>query len=172
MTFIYGLLTGLAFAIFFPVKFEKIKKKISGANITTDILVGFPGENEDDVKATLDVIKAAEFDSLFAFKYSKRPGTESYKFDDDVPLAEKEERLDRVLELGNGISTAKNAKLVNTLQEVLVETGSGGFFEGRTRDNKKVSFESGIDMIGKLATVKITEVKINSLSGKLEQVLR
>ncbi len=151
---------------------DKAKARMPGLNITTDILVGFPGETEDDIRETLGVIKTAGFDSLFAFKYSARPGTAAAKIEDNVTLPEKEERLNRVLELGNGISCEKNAKLINSVQEVLVEFSNGGMYEGRTRSNKKVSFSSGIDLTGKITNVKIIDVKINSLTGKLEQVLR
>jgi len=151
---------------------EKVKKRIPGVNITTDILIGFPGETDDDFKDTLKVLKTAGFDSLFAFKYSSRPGTEAAGLSDDVTLEKKESRLKEVLDLGNGISSERNARLINSVHEVLVDCRSDDVFEGRTRSNKKVSFQSGIDLTGKVVAVKITDVKVNTLSGKLEQVLR
>jgi tRNA-2-methylthio-N6-dimethylallyladenosine synthase len=144
---------------------DKLRKQIPGAALTTDIMVGFPGETDDDFSATLDLLRAVEFDFLFAFKYSPRPGTAAASRIDNVPLALKEQRHSRILEILRGISTQKNAKLVNTLQEVLVEGARDGQFEGRTRTNKKVFFSGDASSVGHLIDVRITGIKLNSLTG-------
>ena len=163
-------------------KINKIREKIPRISITTDILVGFPGETDKDFKDTVMAVKEAQFDSLFGFKYSVRPGTSASELIDTVTLENKEKRLKKVLELGSEISTTKNAKLLNTAEEVLVEektentcqgstrpaqSAKGGLYAGATRTNRKITFESSVDLTGKTVRVKITGVKINSLSGKI-----
>jgi len=144
---------------------DKLRKHIPDAALTTDIMVGFPGETDDDFSATLDLLRAVEFDFLFAFKYSPRPGTAAASLSDSVPVALKEQRHSRVLEMIRGISTQKNAKLVNTIQEVLVEGARDGQFVGRTRTNKRVFFSCDASRVGHLIDVRITGIKLNSLTG-------
>lgn len=148
---------------------DKIRKKIPQMNFTTDILIGFPGETTYDFYETVNLIKKADFDALFVFKYSPRPGTSAAKLEDDVKREIKEERLAIVLDTGNSISSQKNAKLVNTVLEVLVEERQDKVLEGRTRTNKKVFLPLEDNLIGQLIPVKITEGKMNSLMGIREK---
>jgi tRNA-2-methylthio-N6-dimethylallyladenosine synthase len=146
-------------------KIHNIRSKMPDISITTDILVGFPGETEKDFKDTLKAIKEAGFDSLYGFKYSARPGTKAFVLTDNVKLETKENRLKKTLELGNDISVAKNAKLLGKIEEVLVDSRAGNLHQGSTSTYRKISFESANDLTGKVARVKITRVKFNSLSG-------
>lgn len=149
----------------YRARMEALKKKVPGISITTDILVGFPGETEDDHRQTVRLIEEIGFDSMFVFKYSPRPGTAAARLADDVPLATKEERLAEVLALGNRLSTQKNAILIGTVQDVLLERTD----EGRTRTNTKVFIPTHAQAgsVGRCIPVRITEGKINSLIGQV-----
>lgn len=144
---------------------EALKRKVPGVSITTDILVGFPGETKDDHRRTVRLIEDIGFDSLFVFKYSPRPGTAAATLPDDVPRPVKEERLAEVLALGNRLSAQKNAIVKGTVQEVLLERTN----EGRTRTNKKVFIPAHANegLVGRCIPVRITEGKINSLIGEV-----
>jgi tRNA-2-methylthio-N6-dimethylallyladenosine synthase len=144
---------------------DKLHACIPGVALTTDVLVGFPGEMDDDFAATLRLIGTVGFDFLYAFKYSPRPGTAAAALADDVPRAVKESRHARVLEALNGISTIKNATLVGTVQEVLVEGARDGKLEGRTRTNKRVFFPGPKEWTGHPVNVRITGAGQNSLTG-------
>lgn len=146
---------------------EKIKKIIPSIAITTDIIVGFPGETEEDFRETLDLVKKVEFDSAYTFKYSPRPGTAAEKLNDDVPLEVKEERLQRLNELCKNISEKKNKELVGTRQEVLLEKYNKGKLEGRTRTNKIVFLTGDDDLLGRIVKVKISEAYSYSLIGSI-----
>lgn len=145
---------------------SKLRKNIPEISITTDILVGFPGETKKDFKNTIDIIKKCDFDFLFAFKYSPRQGTSASKLKGDVAQDVKEKRLAEILKLANGISIKKNAKLIGTIQEALVCEDRNGIFVGNTRTNKKVFVVSNKNLLGKIVKVQIVESKINSLIGK------
>jgi tRNA-2-methylthio-N6-dimethylallyladenosine synthase len=151
---------------------NRMKKEIPGISITTDILVGFPGETKSDFNATLKLVKDTEFDFLFAFKYSPREGTEAAKIRSAVPAEEKERRHALILETTNGISARKNAKLIGTSQEVLVEGKKDNDLTGSTRTNKKVFIKTACpgnsSLTGRLVSVKIEKSKINSLIGNQE----
>ncbi len=146
-----------------------IKTRVPGISLTTDILTGFPGETEEDLQMTLDLIERCAFNSVFAFKYSAREGTASYNIPETVSSVEKEERHERVRELADKISVAKHAELLGATQNVLVEKTEGIMCTGRTRTNLKVFFEAseGSHLNNKLVDVKITKTKINTLIGKL-----
>ncbi len=154
---------------------EKIKKIIPEIALTTDIIVGFPGETEEDFAQTLDLVEKVEFDSAYTFKYSPRPGTGAAKLENDVPQEVKEERLKRLNELGKKISERKNQKLVGTKQEVLFEKDNKQKFEGRTRTNKIV-FVSPVspaggeeeNLVGKIVKVEITQAYAHSLIGIID----
>jgi tRNA-2-methylthio-N6-dimethylallyladenosine synthase len=150
---------------------DKIRKRLPGASLTTDVLIGFPGETEDEFDKTLSLIKQIEFNSLFAFKYSPRAGTASFAMPETVSEEEKEKRHQRVLELAVGISVKKHAELVGTVQNALVEKAEGTLFTGRTRSNLKVFFSApeGSGLVGKLVDVEITRSKINTLIGEMKK---
>ncbi|MBI2027401.1 MAG: tRNA (N6-isopentenyl adenosine(37)-C2)-methylthiotransferase MiaB [Deltaproteobacteria bacterium] len=125
-------------------KIKKIREEVSTIAITTDIIVGFPGETDQDFEETLSAIEEAQFDHVFAFKYSPRPGTPSKeKFSDDVPENLKNERLQRVFDVSEKMHLAQNQSYVGKKVEVLVEGPSKNNpkkLTGRTRNNKIVNF--------------------------------
>ncbi|MBW1804250.1 MAG: tRNA (N6-isopentenyl adenosine(37)-C2)-methylthiotransferase MiaB, partial [Deltaproteobacteria bacterium] len=139
-----------------------------GIAVTSDIIVGFPGESEEDYQLTLDLIKKIEFDNLFSFKYSDRKGTAAEKMDDKVDEQEKSRRLAKIQDSQKAITLKKNKKLKGTIQEILVEGRSkkGGQMSGRTGTNKVVNFECDNSMLGSLVNVKIKHVFVNSLRGE------
>jgi tRNA-2-methylthio-N6-dimethylallyladenosine synthase len=131
--------------------------------------VGFPGEQEADFDQTLELMQAVEFDGLFSFKYSTRPGTRAAQWEDDCPPAVKQRRLERLQELQRGITVKKNKALEGTVQEVLVEGSSKNspvHMTGRTRCNRIVNFPGGPDLAGELVRIKITAGLQNSLRGE------
>jgi tRNA-2-methylthio-N6-dimethylallyladenosine synthase len=125
---------------------EKVRAAMPDAAITTDIIVGFPGETDDDFERTLDVVRAARFSSAFTFQYSKRPGTPAAEMDGQVPKAVVQERYDRLIATLEELTWAENKKLVGTEVEVLVAVGEGrkdtvtGRMSGRARDGRLVHF--------------------------------
>ncbi|WP_370639285.1 tRNA (N6-isopentenyl adenosine(37)-C2)-methylthiotransferase MiaB [Corynebacterium sp. CNCTC7651] len=125
---------------------DEVREKLPNAAITTDIIVGFPGETEEDFQATLDVVERARFSSAYTFQYSPRPGTPAAEMGDQVPKHVVQERFERLLELQERISAEENAKLVGTEVELLVQDGGGRKnadtkrMSGRARDGRLVHF--------------------------------
>ncbi len=125
---------------------DKVRDAMPDAAITTDIIVGFPGETEEDFQATLDVTEAARFSSAFTFQYSIRPGTPAAEMEHQVPKAVVQERYERLVELQERVSWEENRKLEGTDVEVLVTVGDGrkdgatGRMTGRARDGRLVHF--------------------------------
>ena len=125
---------------------EKVRQRMPDAAITTDIIVGFPGETEEDFQDTLDVVAAARFASAFTFQYSIRPGTPAADMDQQVPKAVVQERYERLVKLQEQISWEENQKLEGKTVEVLVTSGDGkkneatGRLSGRSRDGRLVHF--------------------------------
>lgn len=151
---------------------EKIKKEIPGVAITTDIIVGFPGESEEDFEGTLDMIKEVEYDSAFTFIYSRRKYTPADMMLNQVDDSVKHERFNRLVEVVNEICAKKNLEYEGKCVEVLVEGPSkndDNKLMGRTRTGKLVNFTGSKDSIGKLVNVKITKASSFSLKG--EEVL-
>lgn len=126
---------------------DRVRQLIPEAAITTDIIVGFPGETEEDFQATMDVVRKSRFSSAFTFQYSKRPGTPAAEMAGQVPQDVVQERYERLLELVNSIAWEENQKLTGSDVEVLVATGEGkkdaqtNRMTGRARDNRLVHFE-------------------------------
>ena len=126
---------------------DRVRELIPSAAITTDIIVGFPGETEEDFEATMEVVRKSRFASAFTFQYSKRPGTPAAEMDGQVPQEVVQERYERLLELVNAIAWEENQKLTGSDVEVLVATGEGkkdsqtNRMTGRARDNRLVHFE-------------------------------
>ena len=148
--------------------FNKIRTKLKNASITTDIIVGFPGETEEDFKETLDVVDKCHYDGAFTFIFSPREGTPASKMTDETPLSEKEERLQRLNEKINAYSKESNERMLNTIQKVLIT----GVSEkdpnkvcGYTENMKLVNVEADKNTIGQIIDVKITEAKSFSLDG-------
>jgi len=147
----------------------RIKKAIPNVALTTDIIVGFPGETEEDFNDTLSLVKEVEYDSAFTFLYSKRNGTPAAKYEDQIPENIKHERFNRLVEVVNEISKKKNKEYEGNIVEVLVESRSKTDplkLTGRTRTSKLVNFKGDHKNIGKLVNVKITEAKSFSLIGE------
>lgn len=137
--------------------------------ITADVMVGFPGETEEDFRDTLSLIEEVRFDNLFSFKYTPRKGTLASRWPDDVPPEEKQRRLEILQEVQREITLEKNRALEGRVVEVLVE-GFGerpGQLRGRTRCNRVVNFGGPEGLVGSTVLVKVTEGLQNSLRGQL-----
>jgi tRNA-2-methylthio-N6-dimethylallyladenosine synthase len=137
--------------------------------ISSDVMVGFPGESEGDFQETLDLIQAVRFDMLFSFKYSDREGTVAYHMGPKVEETEKARRLERLQALQRQITLESNRAAEGKELEVLVEGESrkGAQLTGRTSTNKTVNFTGNSKMIGNLIKVKIKRGNTNSLWGEL-----
>jgi tRNA-2-methylthio-N6-dimethylallyladenosine synthase len=128
---------------------ERVRAAMPLAAITTDIIVGFPGETEEDFQATLDVVRAARFSSAYTFQYSKRPGTPAATLADQLPKAVVQERYERLIALQEQISLEENAAIVGRTVELLVAVGEGrkdartARLSGRARDGRLVHFAPG-----------------------------
>lgn len=141
---------------------EKIKKELPEVSLTTDIIVGFPGETESDFLDTVDVVKKCGFDSSFTFIYSKRSGTPAAKFPDEVPEDVVKDRFDRLLAVCKEESEKAAEKLTGKTVEVLVEgldEGNTGMLTGRLSNNLLVHFEGEEKLIGHLINVRLDECK-------------
>jgi tRNA-2-methylthio-N6-dimethylallyladenosine synthase len=150
-------------------KVEALRREMPDVAISTDIIVGFPGEDADDFEATIRLIGEVGFAGLFAFKYSPREGTPSALLADDVSPEEKDRRLQAVLELQAGIEERQLRRMEGTRQEVLVEgrgKSGAGLLVGRTRGNRQVVFPGDDDLIGTLATLRITPGGRHALRGE------
>ncbi len=151
-------------------KIYKIRECVPDIAITTDIIVGFPGETEEDFKETLDLVKKAKFDSAFTFLYSIREGTNAAKMTNQIPDEIKHERFQRLLDVLYPIGLESNQKLINTVQKILVEETSKSdenILSGRTESNKLVHFKSNNNIIGQIVDVEITDAKTFTLEGRL-----
>jgi tRNA-2-methylthio-N6-dimethylallyladenosine synthase len=137
--------------------------------VTSDVMVGFPGESRADFKNTLDLINKIEFDNLFSFKYSDRKGTKATSMPGKIDEQEKAARLKELQDLQKEKTLSRNSMLVDRIEEVLVDGLSkrGTQYTGRTKTNKVVNFNSDNNIIGKIAKVKIKRAFINSLQGEL-----
>jgi tRNA-2-methylthio-N6-dimethylallyladenosine synthase len=143
---------------------DRVRSAIPHAAITTDVIVGFPGETEEDFAATLDVVERARFASAFTFQYSKRPGTPAAELPDQLPKAVVQERYMRLIELQERISLEENAAQIGTVVELLVATGEGRKdasttrMSGRARDGRLVHFAPGEHEIrpGDVVTTTVT----------------
>ena len=149
--------------------FDKIKKNIPNVAITTDIIVGFPSESDDDFEDTLDVVRKCKYDSAFTFIFSPREGTPAAKMKDETPLKVKEERLHRLNELVNEYALEANKKYLNKTVKVLLdeESDKEGCLAGYTETMKLVNVKAPKEMLGKIVDVKITEVKTWSMNGEI-----
>lgn len=148
---------------------NSIKKEIPGVALSTDIIVGFPGETEEDFEDTLSLVKEVEYDTAFTFIYSRRNNTPADKMEDQIDDTTKHNRFNRLIEAVNEISAKKNREYFGKVVEVLVEGTSKNDeskLMGRTRTGKLVNFSGSPESIGKLTNVKITEALSFSLNGK------
>ena len=151
-------------------KIEKIKAKMPDITLTSDIIVGFPGETKEEFEDTLDVLRKVRYDTIFSFIYSKRPGTPAATMDDCLTPEEKKECFSRLLEVQDKISLEKNQALSGKEMLVLTEGYSktdSSVLSGRTEGGKIVNFRGSEKLIGKFVKVKITEVRTWSLLGEI-----
>jgi tRNA-2-methylthio-N6-dimethylallyladenosine synthase len=138
----------------------KIKKAIPDVVLTTDIIVGFPGETEDQFEETMSLVREVGYDSAFTFIYSPRAGTPAADMEDNIPAEVKKKRLARLNDLMAELSLKSNEKLRGQIVEVLVEGESknnANVLSGRTRTNKLVHFEGPKEWIGQFVHVRVTE---------------
>ena len=151
--------------------YNKIKEKVKGVSITTDIIVGFPNETEEDFDETLEVVNTCKFDGAFTFIYSPREGTPAAKIKDSIPLEVKENRLHQLNEIINSDSLMHNKEYIGKTEEILVlgpsEKGQDKVY-GYTKTMKLVNVDGAKNDIGKLIPVLITDAKSFSLDGKKE----
>ena len=138
--------------------------------MSTDLIVGFPGETERDFEATLDLVREIGFDQSFSFIYSQRPGTPAAALPDDVPHEVKQARLERLQAQLRQQAESISARMVGTVQRVLVERPSkkdARQLAGRTENNRWVNFDGPASLINEFADVLVTEALPNSLRGRL-----
>lgn len=148
---------------------DKIREKLPDVSLTTDIIVGFPGETEENFEDTLDVVRKAQFDSAYTFIYSKRTGTPAASMENQIPEDVVKERFNRLLETVGEVSHSISARYENTDTQVLVESlddHEPGLVTGRMTNNMLVHFPGTADMIGKLVDVRLTECKGFYYMGK------
>jgi len=153
-------------------RIEWLRKARRPIAITTDVIVGFPGETEEDFQATLRLVEEVGYDAMFSFKYSPRPNTAALQLDGQVPEEEKGRRLTILQELQRSIQIRRNAELVGTVQEAAVEgyNQATGQWIGRTSQNRILNFThpggAGADLTGKYLRVRVTRAGPNSLAGE------
>jgi tRNA-2-methylthio-N6-dimethylallyladenosine synthase len=152
---------------------QKLRAAIPDVAFGTDIIVGFPGETEDDFRATLEVVEEVGYDSAFTFVYSPRAGTEAAAMPDQVPHELKIERMERLVELTQQIAAERNVTRVGRLEQVLVEGSSRtdpSLLRGRTRRNTTVNFR-GAAGAGELVDVRIESATSTTLRGAQESLV-
>jgi tRNA-2-methylthio-N6-dimethylallyladenosine synthase len=149
-------------------KVQYLRTKCPEIALSSDIIVGFPGETEEDFELTMDVVRQSRYANLFSFKYSQRPYTAALKLEDDVCEEVKSERLQRLQDLQKDIQLTWNQSLIGSVQEVLVETYSkkgNDAVSGRTHCNRIVNFAAPSSLIGNFVPVRIESASPNSLQG-------
>ncbi|MDD6350320.1 tRNA (N6-isopentenyl adenosine(37)-C2)-methylthiotransferase MiaB [Intestinibaculum porci] len=149
--------------------FDKIKEIIPNVAVTTDIIVGFPNETNEQFEETLSLFDHCQYDLAYTFVYSPRAGTPAAKMEDNIPMKEKEERLQRLNEKVNYYAHKANEKYLGTIQKVLVDGPSRknpDTLAGYTETNKVVNFKGNPDHIGQIVNVKINEIRTWSLDGE------
>jgi len=145
-----------------------IRRKIPQISLSTDLIIGFPGETEEQFEHNLSLVKEMKFDVVHAAAYSPRPGTIAQReYQDSIPAEVKKERLHKIEELQAAIAGEINSQLQGRQVEVLVEGSKGGKWFGRTRSNKLVFFEDASDWLGQLARIQIKKTSPWSLKGRV-----
>lgn len=151
-------------------RIRQLKSRCPDVSLSTDIIVGFPGESDDDFTNTLELLRQLEYDEIFSFMYSPRTHTVSAKlYEDDVPEEVKKVRLQRLLNLQHGIALGNNRKKIGSVEEILVDGNSklkSGQIMGRTRTNRIVNVMGANVLIGSTIPVRITGATANSLIGE------
>lgn len=150
-------------------KIGRVRKIVPDMSITTDIIIGFPGETEEDFKDTLSLVEEVKFDSAYTFLYSIRDGTPASKMKNQVDHKTKHKRFNKLLDTLNSISLENNEKLINKKMKVLVEDiskNNAKILTGRTENAKLVHFKGEKDLIGKIIDIEINNAKTFTLEGK------
>ena len=149
---------------------EKLRKNIPNVSITTDIIVGFPGETEEDFEKTLDIVNKVKYDLAYTFIFSPREGTPAAKMEDNTSMEEKKERLAKLNELINKYALLSNEKMMGKVYNVLIlgESDKDNKYMGYTDNMKLVNVACDKEYVGKIVPVKITEVKTWSLDGEID----
>jgi tRNA-2-methylthio-N6-dimethylallyladenosine synthase len=159
-------------ALEYRQKIRRLREARPGISLSSDFIVGFPGETERDFEATMALIEEVGFDQSFSFIYSRRPGTPAASLPDDVPHAEKLQRLQRLQERVDAQALAISRAMVGSVQRVLVERPSrrdSRQLAGRTENNRWVNFDGPSSLIDRFVDVAITEAMPNSLRGRLAE---
>ena len=154
----------------FKAKIRKLRKVRPGISVSTDIIVGFPGETDKDFSDTMNLVHEVNFDHSFSFIYSARPGTPAAKLNDPTPMAVKKQRLTILQTRLKQQAMAISESMVGTVQRVLVDRHAKKDqreFSGRTENNRVVNFPGNEALLGQFADVKITDARPNSLRGEL-----
>ncbi|WP_455218333.1 tRNA (N6-isopentenyl adenosine(37)-C2)-methylthiotransferase MiaB [Kaarinaea lacus] len=157
-------------ALEYRAKVRALREIRPDLSLSSDFIIGFPGETEDDFKATMDLIDSVGFDHSFSFIYSPRPGTPASSLPDDVPMKVKKQRLAMLQDRISGMASAISHAMVDTVQRVLVERPSrkdANQLSGRTENNRVVNFDGHPRLIGEFVNVRITEALPNSLRGQV-----
>jgi len=153
-------------------RIDWLKSSRRNVAITTDIIVGFPGETEEDFQQTLALLDEVQYDSLFSFKYSPRPNTAALKLSDHIPEEEKTRRIMIVQERQRAIQIRRNSETIGSVQEVLVEGKNQalGQWIGRTSQNRTLNFAHAANddenLVGRYLPVRVTRAGPNSLVGE------
>jgi tRNA-2-methylthio-N6-dimethylallyladenosine synthase len=151
-------------------KIALVRRYAPQVSIWTDVVVGYPGETDEDFRLTMDLLAEVRFGCVFAFTYSPRPGTTAASLPDDVPQAVKSQRLDRLNRFQQELQGGHNRRLIGSVQEVLVESvGKDGRLEGRSPHNRVVHCAGGRESIGRYLSVRITATGPNALVGEVTE---
>jgi len=149
---------------------ERVRAAVPGCTVTTDLIVGFPGETEEDFRQTLSLAEAVRFDAAYTYLYSPRPGTRAAEaYEDHLPVAVKKERLAELIRLQERISLEINRAMVGRTVEVLIEEPAPrtpGDLLGRTRGDKMVVFPGPAHWIGRFVMVRIIDANSHTLFGR------
>jgi tRNA-2-methylthio-N6-dimethylallyladenosine synthase len=157
-------------AIEYKQKIRKLREVRPDISLSSDFIVGFPGETDKEFEATMKLIEDIRFDQSFSFIYSKRPGTPAANIEDEIPMSVKKQRLQRLQDTINGFAAEISQDMIGTVQHVLIEGLSkkdDKQLAGRTENNRVVNFDGNPRLIGQMADVEITKAVRNSLKGKL-----
>jgi tRNA-2-methylthio-N6-dimethylallyladenosine synthase len=149
---------------------EKLRAAMPDISLTSDIIVGFPGETEEDFEATMDMLRRVQYDAIFSFIYSPRKGTPAAEMADQVPHEVSTARFERMLELQNGISLARNQRFVGRVMRVLAEEvshGDAGRITARGDSPRPIHVKADPSVIGQFIDVKITAADTFSLMADL-----
>jgi len=151
-------------------KIDRLRSSPADIALTTDIIVGFPGETEEDFQQSVKMVEYCGFDSAYIFKYSPRPGTPAFELEDDVSPEEKTRRFVELERVQKATQNKRLERYLKKVLKVLVErpsTRTDGGLTGHSECQKLVNFVGSEDLLGKIVDVRITEVKANSLFGEI-----